>query len=80
MHDPVAAPAEAKHEYDIELVSWEQLPVADAVVVAVAHRGLLNKNAVDYRKKIVPNGCFVDVKSQFDAGALRAAGLSVWRL
>jgi hypothetical protein len=26
------------------------------------------------------NGCFIDVKSQFDMTALQSAGLTVWRL
>jgi hypothetical protein len=30
--------------------------------------------------KVVAGGCFVDVKAGFDADALRAAGLCVWRL
>ncbi len=80
VHDPVASPADAQHEYKIELVSWDQLPVADAVVAAVPHRDLLSRDVSDFSKKIVPNGCFIDVKSQFNSDALRAAGLCVWRL
>jgi hypothetical protein len=30
--------------------------------------------------KLVPKGCFMDVKARFDAAALRAVGMSVWRL
>src|SRR3989344_319271 len=33
VHDPVPAPAEAKHEYGVDLVAWDDLPVADAIVV-----------------------------------------------
>jgi len=29
---------------------------------------------------VVEQGCFIDVKSQFDIAALREAGLTVWRL
>jgi UDP-N-acetyl-D-galactosamine dehydrogenase len=80
VHDPVAAPAEARREYGIELTQWEQLPVADAIVVAVAHGEFVRRSVADYRKKLVPNGCFVDVKAQFDPVTLRTAGMSVWRL
>jgi UDP-N-acetyl-D-galactosamine dehydrogenase len=38
VHDPRVDPAEARHEYGIELVGWDQLQQADALVVAVAHR------------------------------------------
>ena len=41
VHDPLASSAEVMHEYGIELSSWEDLPVADAIVMAVAHRRYL---------------------------------------
>ena len=77
VHDPVAAPVEARKEYDIELVEWDLLPVADTIVVAVAHKEILRRNVSDYSKKLISNGCFVDVKSQFDPATLRAAGMNV---
>src|SRR5215467_13610578 len=36
VHDPVPDPQEARHEYGLELSSWDGLPAADAMVVAVA--------------------------------------------
>lgn len=80
VHDPVALAADARHEYGIELVSWEDLPIADAIVATVAHRQFLSRDAAAYARKLVPQGCFSDVKSQFDAATLRAAGAYVWRL
>jgi UDP-N-acetyl-D-galactosamine dehydrogenase len=41
VHDPLADPQEAAHEYGARLVAWDQLPVtADALVCAVAHRAM----------------------------------------
>jgi UDP-N-acetyl-D-galactosamine dehydrogenase len=80
VHDPVASPRDARAEYGIELRAWEQLPTADALVIAVAHDEFVRRDLEDYRGKLVPNGCFVDVKARFDPAALNAAGLSVWRL
>ena len=80
VHDPVPIQAEARHEYGIDLLAWDDLPVADAIVVAVAHKQFLAKRPADYAKKAVKNGSFIDVKSQFDPAALKQAGLSVWRL
>jgi UDP-N-acetyl-D-galactosamine dehydrogenase len=37
VHDPMALPEEAKHEYGITLVAREALKPADAVILAVAH-------------------------------------------
>ncbi|KAF0192575.1 MAG: UDP-N-acetyl-D-mannosaminuronate dehydrogenase [Gammaproteobacteria bacterium] len=80
VHDPVVDSGHARHEYGIELVSWDDLPVADAMVVAVAHDAFTAKDVSDYAGKIVSGGVFVDVKSAFDRGALKSAGLEVWRL
>ena len=80
VHDPVPLPQDAQHEYGIELRSWDELPQAEAMVVAVAHRHFRALDASRLASKIVPRGCFIDVKSAFDAAALGAAGLCVWRL
>ena len=80
VHDPVPDPEEARNEYGLELVSWDELPKAEAMVVAVAHRQFRSVGAEAFARKIVKGGCFIDVKSQFDREALSAAGLCVWRL
>ena len=56
------------------------LPVADAVVVAVAHEDYLQRPARDYLAMLRRGGCFVDVKARFDRLLLERAGVRVWRL
>ena len=56
------------------------MPRADAVVAAVAHRKFLELDAEDFSKKLIKNGCFIDVKAGFDQNALAGAGYRVWRL
>jgi UDP-N-acetyl-D-glucosamine/UDP-N-acetyl-D-galactosamine dehydrogenase len=80
VHDPVADPREAIHEYGLTLLPWEELPKANAVVAAVAHRQFKSRPIVDFLDKLQPGGLFVDVKCLADADALRARGVSVWRL
>ena len=80
VHDPVPNPQEAVHEYGIELVPWEALPRADAMIAAVAHKQLVALSPAQLAAKLAPKGCFMDVKARFDSLALQAAGLSVWRL
>jgi UDP-N-acetyl-D-galactosamine dehydrogenase len=80
VHDPEADSAEALHEYDVSLLPWDELPRADAIVAAVAHKGFRALAVEDLTRKLVKGGCFIDVKAAFDANALRAAGLRVWRL
>jgi UDP-N-acetyl-D-galactosamine dehydrogenase len=80
VHDPECDPAEALQEYGLTLSSWEELPRAEAIVAAVAHRQFRSLTVAQIRSKSVDNACFIDVKSAFDAAALGAADLSVWRL
>jgi UDP-N-acetyl-D-galactosamine dehydrogenase len=80
VHDPVADSNEARHEYGLELKPWESLPRAEAMIAAVSHREFLARPLTDFHSKLTGNGCFIDVKSQFDQTALRDAGYSVWRL
>jgi len=80
VHDPLASPAEARHEYGIELQDWDSLPRGDALVVAVAHREVVAHSFDALCGKLNEGGCFIDVKSQFDPAAFRQAGYGVWRL
>ena len=80
VHDPVADADEIRHEYGLALESWEVLPQADALVVAVAHKQYRAMSPADYREKAKASACFVDVKSLFDSAALLDAGFQLWRL
>jgi UDP-N-acetyl-D-glucosamine/UDP-N-acetyl-D-galactosamine dehydrogenase len=80
VHDPVADPADALREYGVTLTPWDELPRAEAIVSAVAHRAYEQYSVDAMVAKLVTNGVYVDVKSQADAAALRARGIRVWRL
>ena len=80
VHDPVAAPDEALHEYCIPLVAWDKLPEADAIIAAVSHKEYLTMPQTAMLAKLKPGGLFVDVKSAYDPATIKAAGYSLWRL
>jgi len=80
VHDPVAAPPEALHEYGVELVPWERLPKAAAIVAAVAHRAFKARPASDYLERLLPKAVIADVKSQFDVADFSGNSVTVWRL
>jgi len=89
VHDPIAAAHEAAQEYGLQLTPWEALPDAtsppdiprfEAIVAAVAHHAYLERPLTDVLSKLKPGGVFADVKSAFDASAIRAAGFHLWRL
>ncbi|MEO8631257.1 MAG: UDP binding domain-containing protein, partial [Betaproteobacteria bacterium] len=80
VHDPIAAPEDADHEYGLQLARWEDIPRCDALVLAVPHRYYIDKPLADFLGKLSAPGTFIDIKSQFDRGALERAGIRVWRL
>ena len=80
IHDPVADPEEALHEYGRTLSAWNDLPRASAIVSAVAHRAFGQYSVDDLVTKLTPGGVYVDVKCQADFAALGARGVRVWRL
>jgi UDP-N-acetyl-D-galactosamine dehydrogenase len=80
VHDPVADPQEAEDEYGIKLESWERLPLAQLVVLAVPHRQLLARPVSDYAAKAAPGAVFIDVGSRRELTGLQTAKFTVWRL
>jgi UDP-N-acetyl-D-galactosamine dehydrogenase len=79
VHDPVADPAEARHEYGLAPVPWELLAEADAIVLAVAHEAYRTMGAERIATKLCTNAVVTDVKSVFSSASFpRLAGY--WRL
>ena len=81
VHDPIAEPREAEHEYGICLTPWDHLPTgAEAIVAAVSHKEYLAMSLAHLTAKLKQGGVFADVKSAWDPAAIRAAGFTLWRL
>jgi UDP-N-acetyl-D-glucosamine/UDP-N-acetyl-D-galactosamine dehydrogenase len=81
VHDPLAKPEQALHEYGITLTEWSQLPQnADAIVAAVSHEEYTTKSIVRLLAPLKPGGVFVDIKSAYLPEAITAAGACLWRL
>ena len=78
--DPQAESDEAVHEYGVPLLKWADMPRADAIVAAVAHREFAALSMEDFSKKLVKGGAFIDVKAAFDRKAIEGAGYRLWRL
>ena len=69
-----------RHEYGVDLVAWEHLPRANAIVAAVSHKQFLARPIEQVLAKLAPHGLYVDVKSAADKAALESRGVNVWRL
>ncbi len=61
--DPLVDAAEAKREYDIELVPLDRFRELDGLVLAVPHRTLREAGWHRLFAAVTPGGVFVDVKS-----------------
>ncbi len=83
--DSWADSAVARHEYNVDLVAFDNLPKADCVIVAVGHnefrsmstmqlKGLFKDNLPDNEKVLI------DVKSLYRKDELDASGMKYWRL
>jgi UDP-N-acetyl-D-galactosamine dehydrogenase len=78
VHDPLADPHHAKHEYDIDLSPHAAMKDLDALVLAVPHKGLMD-DLEGWWKTLRPGAWVVDVKSVVDAATL-PEGLRYWSL
>lgn len=80
IHDPLAVCAEAKHEYGLDLTEWQDLPPADAVVLAVPHAQYKHEGLDEISSKLKREGVLIDVKAMFDPKETNTKGVFTWRL
>jgi len=80
VHDPLVDPADALDRCGLNLHTWDELPRADALILAVAHRRFVDLPAATCLQKIARRGCLIDVASVLDPDPFRRAGINVWRL
>lgn len=80
VHDPLADPAEARHEYGVSLTPIRELRAASAVVAAVAHKPFRELSVTQLTGLMNNNPVLADVKGIYGRDALKAAGVRVWRL
>jgi UDP-N-acetyl-D-galactosamine dehydrogenase len=78
--DELADASHAKAEYGLELIPWEDLPQAQALVLAVAHQTYACLALSEIARKLVPGGVLVDVKAVLERQPIEAAGYRLWRL
>ena len=81
VHDHLAEPEQAQHEYGITLSEWGQLPQnADAIVAAVSHAEYITQPVAHLLAPLKSGGVFIDIKSAYLPESITAAGACLWRL
>ncbi|MDO6454462.1 nucleotide sugar dehydrogenase [Neptunomonas phycophila] len=80
VHDPIADKEEAVHEYGVSLSEWDDLPKADAIILAVAHSDYKRLTANDLASLAEENAVVVDVKCLMSREDFADKTLELWRL
>ena len=80
VHDPFCDAVEAREEYGVVLTDLKNIPAADAVVLAVAHRPFRTWAPQEWQNLLAENAVVVDVKGSAPRLELEEAGVRVWRL
>lgn len=75
----------AKHEYGVDLVSLQDIPKADCVIVAVGHNEFRSMSMMKLKDLFKPElqddeKVLIDVKSLYRKDELDASGMRYWRL
>ncbi len=78
--DPMADAEEADHEYGVKLERWEDLPKAQAVILAVAHDQYHSLSVADFQSIMAENAVLIDIKSKLSREDFTEAGIDIWRL
>ena len=80
VHDPLASPADAKHEYGLTITELDALRPADAVILAVAHSGYVEGGwRLIERLLAGGSGLVFDIKMKLDRSR-KPDGIELWRL
>jgi UDP-N-acetyl-D-glucosamine/UDP-N-acetyl-D-galactosamine dehydrogenase len=66
VHDPLAASADAKHEYDIQLSDWDIFCNLDAIILAVPHQYYVDISVYNMCTKLKSSGILIDIKSMYN--------------
>lgn len=80
VHDPLADPEEAVHEYGISLILMDELKPAAAVVIAVAHQAFRELAPRQLAGLMGKDPVLLDVKGIYNQEAVIGAGFRLWRL
>jgi UDP-N-acetyl-D-galactosamine dehydrogenase len=80
VHDPLANPEDARHEYGLTITELNGLRPADAVILAVAHGSYIEGGWPLIRKLLIgSSGLVFDVKMKLDRSS-KPEGIELWRL
>jgi len=66
IHDPMADPAETRHEYGLELTPLSEMVALDVMILAVNHAAFLDAGLPSLLARLNSKAVFIDVKSCYE--------------
>jgi UDP-N-acetyl-D-galactosamine dehydrogenase len=78
VHDALADPIEAEHEYGLRLTQLDQVTALDALILAVPHAAYL-RDFDKLQSLVLPGGFLMDLKSALDVRSVNSS-LKYWSL
>jgi UDP-N-acetyl-D-galactosamine dehydrogenase len=79
IHDPLACPIEAEHEYGVKLTAFDAVGNVDAVIYAVNHKNFASIS-IEQLASMCADGVVMDVKCLLKRREVEARGLTYWSL
>ncbi|MHB1001205.1 MAG: nucleotide sugar dehydrogenase [Armatimonadota bacterium] len=70
VHDPMADPVEARDEYGIDLIDWDDMNDLDGLILAVPHKAYLDQGCEALASRLKWGGALYDVKSVLDTNRI----------
>ena len=80
VHDPYANADEVKQEYNINLISMNDLTDMDAIIIAVAHDYYQEMSVSEYEKLSNKNTIIFDIKGVTRSDDFDDSSLNIWRM
>jgi UDP-N-acetyl-D-galactosamine dehydrogenase len=80
VNDPYVNPFDAEHEYQINLTTWDDLPMSNLIIITVPHDSFIQLGLKEIVKKLVPGGVLVDLKYAFRDEYKYLKDIEVWSL
>ncbi len=78
--DPLVIPEEAKNQYDIDLVNFENITSQDAIILAVCHDDYVKFSLSDWDNILIKRGVVIDVKSVYSLDYFNETQIRYWSL
>lgn len=80
VHDPIAEPAIAKREFNIDLKKLSQFKDLDVLIIMVAHKQYKQMDSKKILSTLKDKGVIMDIKGIIDTKKYKETDVTIWRL